>query len=72
MANNNGSLHGRRKLYAALIFSCGCLISCTLLTWVGKISGTEYTQGLSTAGLAIMAYLGANAVQKFAKNGGDK
>jgi len=63
---------GKRKLIAALVFSCGCLLSCTLLAWAGKISGVEYTQGLSTAGLAIMAYLGANAVQKFSPNGGNK
>ena len=60
---------GKRKLVAALVFSCGCLISCTFLAWNGKISGTEYTQGLSSAGLAVMAYLGANAVQKFAPGG---
>jgi len=63
---------GKRKLIASLVFSCGCLISCTVLAWAGKISGTEYTSGLSTAGLAIMAYLGANAVQKFSPNGGSK
>jgi hypothetical protein len=63
-------MHGKRKLVASLVFSCGVLLSCTTLAWVGKISGVEYTQGLSTAGLAVMAYLGANAVQKFSPNGG--
>ena len=66
---------GKRKLAATIIFSCGCLLSCTLLVWAGKISGTEYTSGLSTAGFAVMAYLGANAagaaIQKFGKNGGN-
>ena len=63
---------GKRKLIATLVFTCGCLISCTLLVGAGKISGAEYTQGLSTAGLAVMAYLGANAVQKFSPNGEKK
>ena len=69
MANNGNLFMGKRKLIAALIFSCGCLLSCTTLAWAGKINGAEYNSGLTTAGLAIMAYLGANAVQKFSPNG---
>jgi len=68
METNNGSkLLGKRKLTAVLVFVCGVLSSSSLLCHLGKISGSEYNAGLTTAGLAVMAYLGANAVQKFAR-----
>jgi hypothetical protein len=63
---SNGTIHGRRKLYAALISSCWILLSSSVLCYLGKIDGTQYNAGLTTASLLVMAYLGANAVQKFA------
>ena len=66
--NDNGSkLLGKRKLAAVLVFVGGVLFSSGILCYLGKISGSEYNAGLTTAGLAMMAYLGANAIQKFAK-----
>ena len=65
--NNDSKIHGWRKLAAVLIFIGGVLSSSSLLCYLGKINGTEYNAGLTTAGLAVMAYLGANAIQKFAR-----
>jgi hypothetical protein len=72
MANNG--IQGKRKLYATLVYCLGSVGIGSLLVSLGKISGAEYIQGLSTAQYVVMAYLGANAIgagiQKFGKKNG--
>ena len=71
METNNGDIiHGKRKYYAAIILAGGALLSSSVLCGIGKISGAEYNAGLTTTSLMVIAYFGANAVQKFSKGGG--
>ena len=67
---NGDSIHGKRKLIAVLVTYCGMLLSSSILVGIGKISDQVYSSGLTTSGLLVMAYFGANAAQKFSPNGG--
>ena len=68
---NESYIHGKRKLITALIAYCGMLLSCSILVYFDKISDQVYSSGLTTSSLMVMAYLGANAAQKFSKGGGE-
>lgn len=54
---------GKRKLFYA-VFS---LLVASLLAWMGKIDGSQW-QAYSVT--VAVAYMGANAVGKFANGGG--
>ena len=72
METNNGyEIRGSRKFILGLVFAVGVLICGTALLWFDKISGEEWNDGIRTACIAISVVVGANAVQKFSKGGGE-
>jgi hypothetical protein len=68
---DNGTIHGKRKLYATLVYCLGSIGIGSILVSIGKIDGAEYISGLGTAQYVVMTYLGVNAagaaIQKLGK-----
>ena len=62
MVTNNGSIHGKRKLIAVVLYTCGVFIVGSGLVASGKITGSEFINALDAAKYVVIAYLGVNAV----------
>ena len=67
----NGTIMGKRKLYATLAYVAGAFIVGGCLVSFGKITGTEFVSTLDAAKYVVIAYLGVNAagaaINKFGK-----
>lgn len=63
MNNGNGTVHGKRKLFASMSYIVCAFASCTILVCVDKITGAEFVQGIQSAAYVVVALLGANVVK---------
>ena len=61
--DNNGSIHGKRKLFASMAYIVCAFVSTSVLVAIGKISGPEFVQGLQSSAAVVIALLGANVVK---------
>ncbi|MCK5020714.1 MAG: hypothetical protein KAS32_27080 [Candidatus Peribacteraceae bacterium] len=72
METNNGSkIHGKRKLIAVVLYTCGVFVIGSGLVAASKITGQEFISALGAAKYVVIAYLGVNAagaaINKFGK-----
>jgi hypothetical protein len=62
MSSNGSKVIGKRKLAACLVFTCGYILTSTLMLLAGKISGAEYIEGFSITSYVVIGFLGVNAI----------
>ena len=51
---------GKRKLWVTCSYTSTVLLLCAGLLYVGKLSGSEFIQGVSITGILVGGYLGVN------------